>query len=425
MNDFKKNLNYQGQLNGVRKEFYITAFDQRYFDQQRLFDRKEWTSLCNNLQNLLDNLKATKKNVEIASDPELLNCTLHYILAAEGHNITIFYADSNKAPNFGENISTIQVDLEPNQERSEIFAKMTWNNVAHGYLFAFMFLPAVADFQQLLIYKSDKLLEVLNGNFDLILVDPVITIHGIQISQIASKALNSKIPDEIQSFIDNPKSKGTIYIAFGTFAKWDFAPQKIIDAYLQAFEELKKYRIIFAYNGKKKLKVGKHVKLVSWAPQMAILNHSKTKVFVTHGGLKSLKEALCAEIPIVLMPLLAEQAHNAKFALKLGIGQIINKFSITKDQIIDSIREVANNSKYAKRIATLKEQILFRPIPSLKLGTHKIQKFLRIRTKFGFKRYDFFHEKVFTRKGIQLGSLVYYGFDILIIAFVFIVILFK
>uniref|UniRef100_A0AC34G5N3 BTB domain-containing protein n=1 Tax=Panagrolaimus sp. ES5 TaxID=591445 RepID=A0AC34G5N3_9BILA len=70
----------------------------------------------------------------------------------------------------------------------------------------------------------------------------------------ASKALDSKIPDEIQSFIDDPKSKGTIYIAFGTFAKWDFAPQKIIDAYLQASEELKEYQIIFAYNGKKKLK---------------------------------------------------------------------------------------------------------------------------------------------------------------------------
>jgi|UniRef100_A0AC35GSB2 translation initiation factor 3 subunit M len=62
-----------GKLNGVRKEFYITAFDQR------CFDRKEWKTLRSNLQNLLDNLKMTKKSVEIASDPELLNRSLHYM----------------------------------------------------------------------------------------------------------------------------------------------------------------------------------------------------------------------------------------------------------------------------------------------------------------------------------------------------------
>jgi hypothetical protein len=62
-----------GKLNGVRKEFYITAFDQR------CFDRKEWKNLRSNLQNLLDNLKMTKKSVEIASDPELLNRSLHYM----------------------------------------------------------------------------------------------------------------------------------------------------------------------------------------------------------------------------------------------------------------------------------------------------------------------------------------------------------
>uniref|UniRef100_A0AC35GS19 UDP-glucuronosyltransferase n=1 Tax=Panagrolaimus sp. PS1159 TaxID=55785 RepID=A0AC35GS19_9BILA len=471
-------------------------------------------------------------------------------LASEGHNITIFYADSNKAPNFGENISTIQVDLEPNQQRAEILAKMTWNNVAHGYLFALMFYPAIEDFQQLSIYKSDKLSEVLNGNYDLILVDPVITMHGIKIAQMlkkdknipyfifsssqflsfyqsqialnwnyasalslmtpipidnndqfqpskflnrmisfleayseiflinyltipysefkmpdlkitefyqkaslifgdnidrlgdplpvgsdltiigsncvsASGALDSAIPEEIENFINDPKSNGTIYIAFGTFAKWDFAPKKIIEAYLEAFKELKEYRIIFAYNGKKELNVGSNVKIVSWAPQMAILTHSKTKAFVTHGGLKSLKEALCSEVPIILMPLLAEQAHNAKFALKLKIGQIINKFSITKHQIINSIREVSNNPKYANRIKALKEQILFRPIPSLNYGSHKITKFLRMRTKFGFEKFDLFHEKVFIRKGIQIGTFAYYCFDICIAVFAFIFIILK
>lgn len=35
--------------------------------------------------------------------------------------------------------------------------------------------------------------------------------------------------------------------------------------------------------------MGKHVRVLDWAPQVDILSHNKTKVFISHGGLKSVK----------------------------------------------------------------------------------------------------------------------------------------
>ncbi|KAE9547344.1 hypothetical protein FO519_009443 [Halicephalobus sp. NKZ332] len=61
-----------GKLNGVKKEFSITAMEQR------TFGRKEWQKLREDLANLLENLQRTKKNLDVAADPSQLNGLLHY-----------------------------------------------------------------------------------------------------------------------------------------------------------------------------------------------------------------------------------------------------------------------------------------------------------------------------------------------------------
>lgn len=39
----------------------------------------------------------------------------------------------------------------------------------------------------------------------------------------------------------------------------------------------------------KDIKMKENVRILEWAPQIEILNHNKTKVFISHGGLKSVK----------------------------------------------------------------------------------------------------------------------------------------
>ena len=84
----------------------------------------------------------------------------------------------------------------------------------------------------------------------------------------------------------DPESKGTIYVAFGSALSWNGAPEYVKNALLHAFEELEDYRIIWSYNGEFPITKKKHIKFSKWCPQAAILNHEKTKVFLTHGGLK-------------------------------------------------------------------------------------------------------------------------------------------
>lgn len=102
----------------------------------------------------------------------------------------------------------------------------------------------------------------------------------------ASKVINATLSTEWKTFIEDSTSKGTIYISFGSAVNWNYAPQKIRDAFIGAVNELKDYRIIFSWIGDLPENVKSHVRLTKWAPQAALLSHPKTKVFVTHGGLK-------------------------------------------------------------------------------------------------------------------------------------------
>ncbi|KAK0405158.1 hypothetical protein QR680_017832 [Steinernema hermaphroditum] len=171
---------------------------------------------------------------------------------------------------------------------------------------------------------------------------------------------------EFRDFMENPSSRGTIFIAFGTNVDWTFAPKHITNAFFEAINEMTDYRVIFGYNAPTtNITVGSHVKLVPWCPQVDILNHSSTRLFITHGGMKSLREAICSSTPLIVLPLAAEQTHNGASALAMGIAHVLNKFTITSKKLRSSMKQVIENDFYSKQVAKLQRIFLDRPVPAL------------------------------------------------------------
>ncbi|VDL80956.1 unnamed protein product [Nippostrongylus brasiliensis] len=85
------------------------------------------------------------------------------------------------------------------------------------------------------------------------------------------------LADELRTFVEDPDSKGTIYIAFGSI---------VITAFFDVINSIDEYRFIFSYGGAEVKNLKPHVKILRWAPQNDILHHHKTVLFFTHGGLK-------------------------------------------------------------------------------------------------------------------------------------------
>lgn len=167
------------------------------------------------------------------------------------------------------------------------------------------------------------------------------TRNHINIGTKCPKESNGELSSEILQFINNPQSKGTIYFAFGSYVKLEKAPERIIKSFVGTMKRLQDYRFVFVQNGKTtKLPSLPNVLYISWTNQVALLNHPKTLAFISHGGLKSIRESICSETPIIVLPLFADQLFNANGAVVNNYGRVLNKFLLTEQILHDTIKEV-------------------------------------------------------------------------------------
>uniref|UniRef100_A0A0M3J158 UDP-glucuronosyltransferase n=1 Tax=Anisakis simplex TaxID=6269 RepID=A0A0M3J158_ANISI len=125
------------------------------------------------------------------------------------------------------------------------------------------------------------------------------------------------------------------------------------------------FRILFVYNGNSFGELPEHVKVLKWAPQFDVLSHNKTILFISHGGLKSVKEAICTSTPVVYLPLFAEQTHNTAMAIKLGFARSLNKMTVTGEKMLSVVRDLLdNNTRYQRAVQRVHDLFLDRPMNS-------------------------------------------------------------
>ena len=93
-----------------------------------------------------------------------------------------------------------------------------------------------------------------------------------------------------------------------------------------------------------------NIKLLKWLPQQDLLSHPQTKLFITHCGADGQFEALYHAVPMIGIPLFAEQHWNAKRAQYHGFGITINILDFTVDHVINSINHVISDRSYHDNI---------------------------------------------------------------------------
>ncbi|KAI5182020.1 glucuronosyltransferase [Nematocida sp. AWRm80] len=162
------------------------------------------------------------------------------------------------------------------------------------------------------------------------------------------------LSDKWKTFLNDPTSKGTIIVALGSNAKWTHAPEYLKTAFWTALRNLTDYRIVFTYDADLPEDIPPHLKVSKWAPQRALLAHPTTKLFVSHSGLKSVNEALCAGVPLVLIPIFAEQKYNAEFVVAQGRATLLNKWTVTTDSLQTAILNQVGSYWFDKKAKALR-----------------------------------------------------------------------
>jgi MGT family glycosyltransferase len=120
-----------------------------------------------------------------------------------------------------------------------------------------------------------------------------------------------------------------IFISCGSVLRWQ---PDIIDVLTAATEPLGVQCVVSAGELVGKKSFPPHVLAVSYAPQLALLK--RVDVFATVGGANSVNEALCAGVPMLMMPMLHDQHLQGHFIERAGVGVSI----ATADGTIETYR---------------------------------------------------------------------------------------
>lgn len=82
-----------------------------------------------------------------------------------------------------------------------------------------------------------------------------------------------------------------------------------------------------------------HARIIKWAPQTAVLHHSSTKLFVSHGGLGSWYESMHSGTRMVMFPFFSDQPGNSLIIERTKLGGIL-KTDFTVPQAVELFRQI-------------------------------------------------------------------------------------
>ncbi|CAD5209344.1 unnamed protein product [Bursaphelenchus okinawaensis] len=190
--------------------------------------------------------------------------------------------------------------------------------------------------------------------------------------------LTVELPQEMAQKIKEFK-QGFVLVSFGTVASSYSMPEHVKTAFKEAFQMFPEVLFVMKYEKDDEYAKGvKNIYKVKWLPQRSLLNHPKVLAFITHSGMNSVTEATNAGVPMVNVPLFADQMYNSAMAISKGVGYRLDKFKITKNTVVEALRTVIQDESYKKRSKELSRMIRAKPMSP----DERIQKYSEFAAEF-------------------------------------------
>ncbi|VVC96883.1 unnamed protein product [Leptidea sinapis] len=159
------------------------------------------------------------------------------------------------------------------------------------------------------------------------------------------------LPNNLQ-VIMNKSTNGVILFSMGTQLTTGGMPSELTNELLKAFGDLP-YIVLWRFDDDQLKDIPDNIIVQSWIPQLSILAHPNCVLFITHGGLLSLTESIHTGVPIIGIPVFADQFLNVDTAVKNGYGRRV-ELSFTMSHVLrEEINEVINNPQYSRKAKEL------------------------------------------------------------------------
>ncbi|GMR44704.1 hypothetical protein PMAYCL1PPCAC_14899, partial [Pristionchus mayeri] len=158
----------------------------------------------------------------------------------------------------------------------------------------------------------------------------------------------------------------TILLSFGTMTKSHAMPEEYKHTIRETFRKFPDVTFIWKYE-KPEHKISEGIPNIvetTWVPQRDILHDPRLSAFITHCGQGSTTESIDAGIPLIVIPVRADQTRNAHQLERNGIGLRLEKDDLANEGKLEAaIKEILGNDSYRKNALKVKQLVADRPFP--------------------------------------------------------------
>ncbi|KAM8838773.1 UDP-glucuronosyltransferase 1A1-like [Synchiropus picturatus] len=263
-----------------------------------------------------------------------------------------FFTGYTDRMNFKERvINTLVAAVEP------LFCRLIYwhfDNIAAQFLGENVGIAEVLKESDIWLHRIDFTLE-----FPRPLMPNIIPVGGINCN------VRNPLPQELEPWVSG--EHGFIVFTLGSMVS--DMPDDLTLVFLEAFRQIPQ-KVIWRFTGTVPNKVPENVKIMKWVPQNDLLAHPGARAFLTHAGSHGLFEGICHGVPMVMLPLNADQPDNAQRLVSRGAGVVLDIFALTPDDLVQGINQVINDPSYKANIQKLSALHNDRPVDPLELSAY-------------------------------------------------------
>ncbi|XP_015395130.1 UDP-glucuronosyltransferase 2A3 isoform X4 [Panthera tigris] len=158
------------------------------------------------------------------------------------------------------------------------------------------------------------------------------------------------LPKEMEEFVQSSGEDGIVVFSLGSMVR-NLSDEKA-NLIASALAQIPQ-KVLWRYKGKKPATLGANTRLYDWIPQNDLLGHPKTKAFITHGGTNGIYEAIYHGVPMVGVPMFADQPDNIAHMKAKGAAVEVNINTMTSEDLLNALRTVINEPSYKENATRL------------------------------------------------------------------------
>lgn len=161
--------------------------------------------------------------------------------------------------------------------------------------------------------------------------------------------------NQSNSFMLPQSERPLIYISLGTIVN---KAKSFYKKCIKAFQHENVIVVMSIGNSVKANSLGtipNNFHIYSFVPQLEVLK--KADVFITHGGLNSVTEALYYGVPMIVIPFMTDQPVNAKQIEDLHLGIKLEYKHITSELLRDTTLSILDNTPMLKSVSDIQKKM--------------------------------------------------------------------